>query len=33
MEQKKITNLIILNDDKTPRGVIHLHDLLQAGIA
>ena len=33
MEQKKITNLVILNDDKTPKGVIHLHDLLQAGIA
>ena len=33
MEKTKITNLIILNDDNTPKGVIHLHDLIQAGLA
>lgn len=33
MEQNKITSLVILNDDKTPKGVIHMHDLIQAGMA
>lgn len=33
MEQKKITSLVILNKDKSPKGVIHLHDLIQAGMA
>jgi len=33
MEQKKITSLVILNKDNTPKGVIHLHDLIQAGMA
>ncbi|CAM4448540.1 MAG: Arabinose 5-phosphate isomerase KdsD [Legionellaceae bacterium] len=33
MELYKITVLIVINDDLTPVGIIHLHDLLQAGIA
>jgi len=33
MEDSKISALVILDDDNRPVGVIHLHDLLQAGIA
>ncbi len=32
MEQKKITVLVVTDDQKQPAGVIHMHDLLRAGI-
>lgn len=32
MEAKKITSLIITKEDRTVEGVIHMHDLLRAGI-
>jgi arabinose-5-phosphate isomerase len=32
MNQKCITNIFIVEDEK-PIGVIHLHDLLKAGVA
>ena len=32
MEKYSITSLVILNDDRTVEGVIHLHDLLRKGI-
>ena len=33
MEERKITSLVVVDHDARPIGVIHLHDLLQAGIA
>ncbi len=33
MEEKKITSLIVLNEQNQPVGVVHLHDLLKAGVA
>jgi len=33
MEEKKITALFVLDEQGAPVGVVHLHDLLQAGIA
>jgi arabinose-5-phosphate isomerase len=33
MQKNKITSLVIVNDDNTPYGVIHLHNLLNAGVA
>ena len=32
MESNSITCLLILDNDKRPEGVIHLHDLLKAGV-
>ena len=32
MENHKITSLIIVDDDKTPVGILHLHDLLNIGL-
>ncbi len=32
METYSITSLVVLNDDRTIRGIIHLHDLLKKGI-
>ncbi len=32
MEDHSITSLVILNEDRTVQGVIHLHDLLRKGI-
>ncbi len=32
MESHKITALIVVNDDHHPIGVIHLHDILRAGV-
>lgn len=32
METYKITALIVVNEQNMPQGVIHLHDLLQAGV-
>lgn len=32
MEQYSITSLIIVDNDKRPEGIIHLHDLLKAGV-
>lgn len=32
MEQRKITTLAVLNDQKQAIGVIHMHDLLNAGV-
>jgi arabinose-5-phosphate isomerase len=32
MEKYSITCLIITDQDKKPEGVIHLHDLLKAGV-
>ena len=33
IEGSKITSLVVLDDERRPTGVIHLHDLLRAGIA
>lgn len=33
METYKITSLLILREDKTPEGILHIHDLLKAGVA
>lgn len=33
MQENQITSLVIINEDSTPYGVIHLHDLLKAGVA
>jgi len=33
MEKYSITSLIIVNPDNTPAGIIHIHDLLKAGVA
>jgi len=32
MEDNKITTLIILDDEKKPQGVIHIHDILNQGV-
>jgi len=32
MEKNSITCLVITNNEKKPEGVIHLHDLLKAGV-
>lgn len=32
METNKITALIVLNEDKQPVGVVHMHDILRAGV-
>ncbi len=32
MEDKAITSLVILDESKKPEGIIHLHDLLKAGV-
>jgi arabinose-5-phosphate isomerase len=32
MEQHSITCLFVLHEDGRPSGVIHLHDLLKAGL-
>jgi arabinose-5-phosphate isomerase len=32
MEQHSITSLFVLDEDGKPSGVIHLHDLLKAGL-
>jgi arabinose-5-phosphate isomerase len=33
MEDNQITALVVIEEDKTPVGVVHLHDLLKAGLA
>ncbi len=33
METRKITALIVVDDDDHPVGVVHLHDILRAGVA
>lgn len=33
MEQHKVSALVIINKDNMPEGVIHLHDILKAGVA
>jgi len=33
IEERKITALVVVDEDNRPTGVIHLHDLLRAGIA
>ena len=33
MHTKKITNIFVLDDDRHPIGLIHMHHLLQAGVA
>ncbi len=33
MEEKKITALIVVDDNDHPVGVVHLHDILRAGVA
>lgn len=33
METHKITQLVVVDDDRKPLGVLHLHDLLRSGIA
>lgn len=32
MEDKKITSLVVVDEQSKPAGVVHMHDLLQAGI-
>ncbi len=32
MEEYKITVLIVVDENKTPVGIIHMHDILKAGI-
>ena len=32
MEDKAVTSLVILDESKKPEGIIHLHDLLKAGV-
>jgi len=32
MEKYAITQLIITDKKKTPRGIVHLHDLIKAGL-
>ena len=32
MENFKITSLVIVDDKKTPIGIIHLHDLINLGL-
>ncbi|MFN3235016.1 MAG: SIS domain-containing protein [Gammaproteobacteria bacterium] len=33
MEQYKITSLFVVDDNQSPIGIIHMHDILRAGIA
>lgn len=33
MEEKKITSLVVVDDENTIIGVLHLHDILRAGVA
>jgi arabinose-5-phosphate isomerase len=33
MESFKITQIIVVNADRTPAGVVHLHDLVNAGLS
>jgi arabinose-5-phosphate isomerase len=33
MEERKISSLVVVDDEGRPTGIIHLHDLLRAGIA
>ena len=33
MEQHKITSLVVINKAKNMVGIIHMHDVLQAGVA
>ena len=32
MEERKITALIVANDEGEPVGVVHMHDILRAGV-
>lgn len=32
METFKITSLVIVNDNHQPKGIVHIHDILQAGV-
>jgi arabinose-5-phosphate isomerase len=32
MQEFGITSLVVVNDDNTPHGVLHIHDLLKAGV-
>ncbi|MFQ5907176.1 MAG: CBS domain-containing protein [bacterium] len=32
MEDHGITALLVVNDEKRPIGVMHLHDLMRAGV-
>ena len=32
METYKITQIIVVNDENRPVGVVHLHDLVNAGL-
>lgn len=33
MEQYKITALVVVSEDNSPVGIVHMHDLLRAGVA
>ena len=33
MERHKITTLMVLDEEKHPLGLLHMYDLLQAGVA
>jgi CBS domain-containing protein len=32
MEQRKITAIVVVDDDGTIRGLVHLHDLWRTGL-
>ncbi|MCB1826907.1 MAG: KpsF/GutQ family sugar-phosphate isomerase [Coxiellaceae bacterium] len=32
MQNHKVTSLLVINDEKRPIGVVHMHDLLRAGV-
>lgn len=32
MQQHKITSLVVINEQKQPVGIVHMHDLLRAGV-
>ena len=32
MEERKITALVVEDDERHPVGVVHMHDILRAGI-
>jgi arabinose-5-phosphate isomerase len=32
METYKITSLVVVDDEKNPEGIVHLHDLLNLGL-
>ena len=33
LNSRKITSLFIVDENKRPRGIVHMHDLLRLGVA